>query len=123
MFQKTSCGDTFKPIREMHMSGPPPHQTVCQERLEHMRPWDPGRVDGVARCGRGKQLQPGGLDMIGVARYGQSSPAGDVTSWVMTSPKSCVGVAGIPKSGWAVGRGHLTGPGACLNAQGSADVS
>ena len=45
----------------------------------------------MARCGRGKQLQPGWLDMIGVARYGQSSPAGDVTSWVMTSPKSCVG--------------------------------
>ena len=66
-----------------------------------MQPWDPGRVDGLARCGHGKQLWPEWLDMIRVARCGQGSPAKDVASWVITSPKSCVGIAGIPKCGWA----------------------
>ena len=59
MFQKTSRGDTFKPIREMHVSGPLPIRqsagedwSICSHgTLGEWMGW-PG-VDMVSSCGQG----------------------------------------------------------------------
>ena len=58
MFQKTSCGDIFKPIREMHVSGPLPIRqsagedwSICSHgTLGEWMGW-PG-VGMVSSCGQ-----------------------------------------------------------------------